>query len=91
MCNGNPAVWNKPNVENCTTVEITRIKEEVQNLMNIFENIQNTNNSDRTVTIEPQILASITSELANLTAKNNTAILPNDLSATINTVGTILR
>ena len=91
MCNGTPAVWNKPNVENCTTVEITRIKEEVQNLMNIFDNIQNANNSDRTVTIEPQILASITSELANLTAKNNTAILPNDLSATINTVGTILR
>ena len=78
-------------MENCTTVAITRIKEEVQNLMKIFENIQNTNNSDRTVMIEPQILASITSELANLTEKNNTAILPNDLSVTINTVETILR
>ena len=78
-------------MENCTTVAITRIKEEVQNLMKIFDNIQNTNNSDRTVMIEPQILASITSELANLTEKNNTAILPNDLSVTINTVETILR
>ena len=78
-------------MENCTTVEITRIKEEVQNLMKIFENTQNANNSDRTVMIEPQILASITSELANLTEKNNTAILPNDLSVTINTVETILR
>ena len=65
-------------MENCSTVEITRINELVQNLTNA-------------VMIEPQVLTDITSELANVTAKNNTAILPIDLSNTINTVGAILR
>ena len=60
-------------------------------LIKNFENIQNTNNSDRTVMIEPEFLTNITSGLANLTEKNNAAILPNDLSDTINIVGTILR
>ena len=78
-------------MENCSTVEITRIKEEVENLNAIFEATQNSSNSDRTVMVEPEVLQSITDELASVTDKNDTSILPNDLGDTINTVGTILR
>ena len=88
---GNPAEWQDPNVENCSTVEITRIAEQVENLMNIFDSIQNTNNSDRTVMIEPEVLDGITGELASVTNKDDTVILPNDLGNTLDTVGTILR
>ena len=78
-------------MENCSTVEITRIKEEVENLMAIFDATRNSNNSDRTIMIEPEVLQSITGELASVTDKNDTAILPNDLGDTIGTLGTILR
>ena len=88
---GDPAEWQDPNVENCSTVEITRIAEQVENLMNIFDSIQNTNSSDRTVMIEPEVLDSITGELASVTNKNDTVILPNDLGNTLDTVETILR
>ena len=91
MCDGDPAVWQPPNVEECSTVEITRITEEVENLNAIFEATQNSNNSDRTVMVEPEVLQSITDELASVTDKNDTSILPNDLGDTINTLGTILR
>ena len=91
LCDGDPAVWHVPNVEECSTVEIIRIKEEVDNLMAIFDASQNPNNSDRTDMVEPEVLQSITDELASVTYKNDTAILPNDLGDTIDTVGTILR
>ena len=76
---------------NCSTVEITRIQEEVQNLLNIFEATQNSNNSDQTVMVEPEVLQSITDELASVTDKNDTTILPNDLGNTLDAVGSILR
>ena len=91
MCDGDPAVWQLPNVQECSTVEITRITEEVEHLNAIFEATQNSNNSDRTVMVEPEVLQSITDELASVTDKNDTSILPNDLGDTINTLGTILR
>ena len=91
LCDGDPAVWHDPNVEECSTVEITRIKEEVQNLVAIFEATQNTNNSDRTIMVEPEVLELITSELASVTDKNDTSILPNDLGDTIDSVGAIIK
>ena len=90
-CDGDPAVWQPPNVDECSTVEITRIREEVENLNAIFEATQNSNNSDRTIMVEPEVLQSITGELASVTNKEDTAILPKDLGDTINTVGTVLK
>lgn len=84
-------MWHEPNVENCSTVEITRISEEVNKLMAIFEASQNSENSDRTIMVEPEVIQSITGELVSITDKNDTAILPNDLGNTINSVGTIIR
>ena len=78
-------------MDNCSTVEITRIQEEVQNLMNIFEATRNSNNSDRTIMVEPEVLQSITNELASVTDKNETTLLPNDLGNTLETMETILR
>jgi len=91
LCDGDPAVWQDPNVENCSTVEIAVITEEVNKLNAIFEASQNSENSDRTIMVEPEVLQSITGELASVTDKNDTSILPNDLGDTINTVGTIIR
>ena len=59
--------------------------------MEIFEATQNSSSSDRTIMVEPEVIQSITGELASVTDKNDTAILPNDLGDTLNTVGTILR
>ena len=78
-------------MENCSTVEITRIQEEVQNLMNIFEATRNSNNSDRTIMVEPEVLQFITGELASITDKIETTFLPNDLGNTLDTMETILR
>ena len=78
-------------MENCSTVEITRIQEEVQNLMNIIEATRNSNNSDRTIMVEPEVLQFITGELASVTDKNETTLLPNDLGNTLDTMETILR
>ena len=91
MCDGDPAVWRTPNVENCSTVEITRIKEEVNDLLAIFSASRNPNNSDRTVMIESNVVQSITSDLTSVTDKYRTAILPNDLENIIDIVGDILR
>ena len=78
-------------MENCSTVEITRITEEVTDLLAILNAMQNTSNSDHTIMIEANDIQAITSNLASVTDKNDTAILPNDLENTINTVGDILR
>ena len=78
-------------MENCYTVEITRITEEVNELLAIFEASQNPNISNRTIMIEPEDIQSITHELASVTNINNRAILPNDLNNTINAVGSVLR
>ena len=93
LCDGAPAMWQPPNVAECSTVEITRITEEVENLNAIFEATQNSSNSDRTVMVDPEVLESITGELASVTEKdeNTTSFLPNDLEDTIDTLGTILR
>ena len=90
LCAGDPAVWHEPNVDNCSTVEITRIQEEVQMQLNIFVATQNSNNSDRTIMVDPEVLESISGELASVTNNSDTAILPNDLNNTINTLGTFL-
>ena len=84
-------MWLDSNVENCSTVEITKIKEEVNNLMAVFAAFQNPNNSDRTLTIEPDILQTITEELVTNTNKNDIAILPNDLEDVISIVEDIIR
>ena len=92
LCDETPATWQEPNVENCSTVEITRIQEEVKILMDIFFASRNPNSSDRTVImVEPEVLQSISGELANLTDRNDAGILPNDLEDTINTAEIILR
>ena len=59
--------------------------------MVIFASIQNANNSDRTVMVAPEVLDGITGELASVTNKNGSTILPNDLSNILNTVEAILR
>ena len=91
LCDGDPADWHDPNVENCSTVEITKIREEVNNLMAIFAAFHNPNNSDRTLTIQPDILQTITEELVTNINKNDIAILPNDLENVISIVEDIIR
>ena len=59
--------------------------------MNIFEATRNSNNSDRTIMVEPEVLESITDELSSVTDKNETTLLPNDLGNTLDTMETILR
>ena len=84
-------MWHDPNVENCSTIEITKIKEEINNLRAIVEANQNVNNSNRTLTVKPEVLQIITDELATNTDKNNITILPNDLKNVISTVEDIIR
>ena len=91
LCDGYPAEWQPPNVDECSTVEITRIREEVENLNTIFEATQYPNNSDRTVMVTSEDIQSITGELASVTDKDNTSFLPNDLGNTLESIGTILR
>ena len=78
-------------MDNCSTIEITRIREEVDYLMAIFAASQNPNNSDRTITVESDALESLSSELAIAIDKDDTTILPNDLRNTIDTVEVLLR
>ena len=78
-------------MDNCSTIEITRIREEVDYLMAIFAASQNPNNSDRTITVESDTLESLSSELAIAIDKDDTTILPNDLRNTIDTVEVLLR
>ena len=91
LCDGDPAMWHDPNVENCSTVEITKIREEVNNLRAIFAAMQNPNNSDHTLTIEPEVLQTITEELVANTNKDDIAILPNDLENSISIVEDIIK
>ena len=88
LCDGDPAVWHEPDVENCSTVEITKIREEV---MAIVEAIQNRTNSNSTFTVEPEVIETITEELATNTDKNDMAIFPNDLVNSFSTVEDIIR
>jgi len=37
LCDGDPAVWHNPNIENCSIVEITRLTEEVNNFVAIVK------------------------------------------------------
>ena len=78
-------------MENCSTVEITKIREEVNILRAIFAAIQNPNNSDHTLTIEPEDLQTITEELLVNTNKDDIAILPNDLENVISIVEDIIK
>ena len=91
LCDGDPAVWQPPNVDECSTVEITRIAEEVNYLLAIVAASQDPNNSDRTTTIESDAFESLSDELASAIDKDNTTILPNDLRNTIESVGGLLR
>ena len=77
-------------MENCSTVEITKIREEVNILRAIFAAIQNPDNSNHTLTIEPEYLQTITEELVANTNKN-IPILPNDLENVISIVEDILK
>jgi len=86
LCDGDPAAWHDPNIENCSTVEITRLAEEVYNFVAFFED-----GFDNTIMIGPQVLETITGELASITDKSGTAILPNDLDNAINIIEDVLR
>ena len=92
-CDGDPAVWDAPNVEECSTVEITRIAEEVNNLSDIYADCyQNTDNSDCTrLIIEPEMFQFVIDQLASITGNIDRAILPNDLRHIIMTTKIILR
>ena len=87
LCDGDPAMWHNPNVENCSTLEITKIREEVNV---IFAAFQNLDNSDHTLTVEPEVLQTITEELVTNTNKS-IAILPNDLENVISIVEDIIK
>ena len=91
LCDGNPAVWHDPNVDNCSTVEINRITEQVKDLMVIYAASQDPSNSDRTIIIEPDVFETITEDLASATDKNDTSILTRDLQNTIETVDAVIR
>ena len=78
LCDGDPAMWHDPNVENCSTVEITNVRETVNNLM------ENSNDS------LSKVVENITEELARGTEKNIT-IFPNDLQNVINITRDIIR
>ena len=94
LCGGEfdgPAVWGDPNVDDCSTVEITKITEDVEQLMATFAAIEDPSNSDRTVTVESDAFESITGDLANATDKDDAVILPNDLENAIETVEAVLR
>ena len=91
LCDGDPAEWQPPNVDECSTVEITKIREEVENLNAVLAATQNSSNSDCTIVVEPEDIQSITRDLVSETDKDNTSILPNDLGNTLDTIGIILR
>lgn len=78
LCDGDPVAWQDPNVKNCSTVEITKSKEEIKNL-----------NESSNLSLISKGLQSITGILANAT--NVAPIFPNDLRDIINIVGSILR
>ena len=78
-------------MDNCSTVEITRITEQVKDLAAIFAASQDRSNSDRTITIDSDVFETITADLASATDMNDTSILPLDLQNTIETVGAVLR
>ena len=58
--------------------------------MATFAAIENPDNSDLTVTIEPDTIETVTNDLANET-DNDAIILPNDLENSIDTVEIVLR
>ena len=85
LCDGDPVAWQAPNVESCSTVEIIRIKEEVDT---IIAAVQNPNS---TIVVKPDNVETITSELASATDIIERAIFPNDLRSTIDTIEAILK
>ena len=78
-------------MDNCSTVDITRISEQVKDLAAIFAASQDSSNSDRTIIIYPDVFETITADLASATDKNGISILPLDLQNTIETVEAVLR
>ena len=78
-------------MDNCSTVEITRIREEVEDLMVILADIHDPKNSDRTINFDFDVFDTITADLASATNKDDTSILPNDLKNAINTMEALLR
>ena len=78
-------------MDECSTVEITKIRKEVENLNAVFVATQNPSNSDRTIMVKPEDIQSITGDLASVTEKDNTSFLPNDLGNTLDTIGIVLR
>ena len=79
LCDGDPAMWQDPNVENCHTEDIPHIREEVNNLLNA---------SNLTC---PGVIQNIVEEFARVTEKNATSIFPNDLQSAINITRDIIR
>jgi len=78
-------------VDNCSTVEITRINEEAERLNNIIQAASDPNNTDLTLMVEPELVGAITEELASITSSKEETILPNDLSNTLGTIDSLIR
>ena len=87
LCDGDPAVWHDPNVENCSTVVITEIREEVNNLMAVVKARNISNHTLLSIFVQ-----NITNDLARNTEINTTnTIFPNDLQTAIYIISDIIR
>jgi len=78
-------------VDNCSTLEITRINEEAERLNNIIQAASDPNYRELTLMVEPGVLGAITEELASITSSKEETILPNDLSSTLGTIDSLIR
>lgn len=82
-------MWGDPDVSNCTTVEQIRLASQITDVERIVSNILNTTTRDLTENLEPEILTDIANGLSVIT-NTSTAIVPNDLNQTDQTLGSIV-
>jgi len=82
-------LWGDPDVSNCTTVEQIRLASQITDVERIVSNILNTTTRDLTENLEPEILTDIANGLSVIT-NTSTAIVPNDLNQTDQTLGSIV-
>lgn len=82
-------MWGDPDVSNCTTVEQIRLASQITDVERIVSNILNTATRDLTENLEPEILTDIANGLSVVT-NTSTAIVPNDLNQTDQTLGSIV-
>jgi len=73
-------MWEEPSMNNCSTVAITKILEDLNDFVR----------SNSTDAIEPEVLVALTERLANVTTTER-AIFPTDLENILGILDTILR